>query len=114
MSSWQCVQRCANAAAAFLNTQLLAERSALLCCVGSTPTLPTPHPALPCSAKPTPTQPELLAPPLPDLNLGWSVCVCAPLQTWLELASSYVKSIDPNHLVYVGLTGIFGTSTPQL
>lgn len=36
------------------------------------------------------------------------------LQSWLELASSYVKSIDSNHLVYTGLSGLFGTSTPQL
>jgi endo-1,4-beta-mannosidase len=36
------------------------------------------------------------------------------IQSWLELASSYVKSIDSNHLVYTGLSGLFGISTPQL
>lgn len=36
------------------------------------------------------------------------------LQAWLELASSYVRSIDSNHLIYTGLAGLFGTSTPQL
>lgn len=41
-----------------------------------------------------------------------AVCMC--VQSWLELASSYVKSIDSNHLVYAGLSGLFGNSTPDL
>ncbi|KAL3155593.1 hypothetical protein ABBQ38_010850 [Trebouxia sp. C0009 RCD-2024] len=36
------------------------------------------------------------------------------LQSWLESASSYVKSVDSNHLVYAGLSGLFGISTPDL
>ena len=36
------------------------------------------------------------------------------LQDWLSSTSAYVKSIDPNHLVYHGTPGYFGSSTPDL
>lgn len=36
------------------------------------------------------------------------------LQNWLSLISTYVKAIDPNHLVYYGTPAFFGASTPSL
>ena len=36
------------------------------------------------------------------------------LQTWLSQTSAYLKSIDPNHLVYYGTPAYFGASTPSL
>ena len=103
---------------------------ALPCPARSCPTLPCPalpSPALPCSAL-------LCHAVLCSATLCHAVLCCALpccavlcsaqpcpnggmcvyMQTWLELASSYVKSIDSNHLVYTGLSGLFGISTPQL
>lgn len=36
------------------------------------------------------------------------------LQAWLEEMSSYLRSLDPNHLIGAGLQGYFGGSTPEL
>ncbi|KAJ1688853.1 hypothetical protein LUZ63_013008 [Rhynchospora breviuscula] len=36
------------------------------------------------------------------------------LQAWIEEMSAFVKSIDPVHLVQVGLEGFYGPSTPEL
>ena len=35
-------------------------------------------------------------------------------QEWVEDVSAYLKSVDPNHLVLLGHSGIFGASTPDL
>ncbi|KAL8517013.1 hypothetical protein ACS0TY_015303 [Phlomoides rotata] len=35
------------------------------------------------------------------------------LQTWIEEMSAYVKSIDPKHLLEIGLEGFYGPSTPN-
>ncbi|KAK9817835.1 hypothetical protein WJX72_002895 [[Myrmecia] bisecta] len=57
-----------------------------------------------------------------DFILGWDLCnECeAPgdlsgdiLQSWVEDISSYVKQLDPNHLVTLGVNGWFGASTPD-
>ena len=40
--------------------------------------------------------------------------VACHAQGWVEDVSSYIKSIDPNHLVLLGHSGIFGASTPDL
>ena len=45
--------------------------------------------------------------------LGDQICVVST-QDWLSSTSAYVKSIDPNHLVYYGTPGFFGSSTPDL
>eukprot|EP00891_Asterochloris_glomerata_P006195 jgi/Astpho2/6195/Aster-03605 len=36
------------------------------------------------------------------------------LQAWIEMASAYVKHLDPNHLVYTATIGYFGATTPSL
>ena len=36
------------------------------------------------------------------------------LQAWIEMASAYVKQLDPNHLVYAATIGYFGATTPSL
>lgn len=36
------------------------------------------------------------------------------LQTWIEEMASYVKSIDPVHLLEIGVEGFYGPSTPEL
>ena len=36
------------------------------------------------------------------------------MQGWLDDMSTYLKSIDPNHLVMVGSFGYYGASTPNL
>uniref|UniRef100_A0ACD5YUR5 Uncharacterized protein n=1 Tax=Avena sativa TaxID=4498 RepID=A0ACD5YUR5_AVESA len=35
------------------------------------------------------------------------------LQVWITLMSAYVKSIDPNHMVEIGLEGFYGESVPD-
>lgn len=86
---------------------------ALPCLVLPCPALPCPFlpcSALLCSAHAVPGCAMLCSALLSPVPLVERVY----MQTWLELASSYVKSIDSNHLVYTGLSGLFGTSTPQL
>ena len=34
------------------------------------------------------------------------------LQDWLETSAEFMKSIDPKHLLTVGLEGFLGSSTP--
>ncbi|KAL6642013.1 hypothetical protein ACP70R_020194 [Stipagrostis hirtigluma subsp. patula] len=36
------------------------------------------------------------------------------LQAWIEEMASYVKSIDPVHLLEIGVEGFYGPSTPEL
>lgn len=36
------------------------------------------------------------------------------VQAWIEMASAYVKHLDPNHLVYTATIGYFGATTPSL
>ena len=36
------------------------------------------------------------------------------VQAWIEMASAYVKRLDPNHLVYAATIGYFGATTPSL
>ncbi|KAL6597486.1 hypothetical protein ACP70R_046926 [Stipagrostis hirtigluma subsp. patula] len=36
------------------------------------------------------------------------------LQAWIEEMASYVKSIDPGHLLEIGVEGFYGPSTPEL
>lgn len=35
------------------------------------------------------------------------------LQAWIEEMAVYVKSVDPKHLLEIGLEGFYGPSTPQ-
>uniref|UniRef100_A0ACD5ZCV4 Uncharacterized protein n=1 Tax=Avena sativa TaxID=4498 RepID=A0ACD5ZCV4_AVESA len=35
------------------------------------------------------------------------------LQGWITLMSAYIKSIDPNHMVEIGLEGFYGESVPD-
>jgi mannan endo-1,4-beta-mannosidase len=35
------------------------------------------------------------------------------LQAWIEEMASYVKSIDPLHLLEIGVEGFYGPSTPD-
>ena len=35
------------------------------------------------------------------------------LQAWITEMASYVKSVDPNHMVEIGLEGFYGESTPD-
>ncbi|KNA11219.1 hypothetical protein SOVF_137180 [Spinacia oleracea] len=35
------------------------------------------------------------------------------LQAWIQEMAAYVKSIDPKHLLEIGLEGFYGTSTPD-
>jgi mannan endo-1,4-beta-mannosidase len=35
------------------------------------------------------------------------------MQGWVTLMSAYVKSIDPNHMVEIGLEGFYGESVPD-
>ena len=34
------------------------------------------------------------------------------LQDWLDIMSTYIKELDPNHLVYYGAAAYFGASSP--
>lgn len=34
-------------------------------------------------------------------------------QEWVDELAAYVKSVDPNHLVTVGMAGWYGASTPN-
>ncbi len=36
------------------------------------------------------------------------------LQVWLAEMSTYVRQLDPNHMITVGSEGFFGPSTPLL
>uniref|UniRef100_A0A0E0F1Y8 mannan endo-1,4-beta-mannosidase n=1 Tax=Oryza meridionalis TaxID=40149 RepID=A0A0E0F1Y8_9ORYZ len=36
------------------------------------------------------------------------------LQAWIEEMASYVKSVDPVHLLEIGIEGFYGPSTPEL
>ena len=38
--------------------------------------------------------------------------ICLPLQDWVDDMSTYLKSIDRNHLVMVASFGYFGASSP--
>lgn len=40
--------------------------------------------------------------------------LAARLQAWAADLAAYVKQLDPNHLVMLGLIGMFGASTPSL
>eukprot|EP00884_Botryococcus_braunii_P022357 jgi/Botrbrau1/8805/Bobra.0330s0035.1 len=55
--------------------------------------------------------------------LAWDLCnePQAPgddtgdiLQAWIEDMAAYIKELDPNHLLTVGMHGFFGLSTPSL
>jgi hypothetical protein len=35
------------------------------------------------------------------------------MQNWIEDLSGHVKSLDQNHLVLLGHSGVFGASTPD-
>uniref|UniRef100_A0A803MI40 mannan endo-1,4-beta-mannosidase n=2 Tax=Chenopodium quinoa TaxID=63459 RepID=A0A803MI40_CHEQI len=35
------------------------------------------------------------------------------LQAWIQEMAAYVKSIDPKHLLEIGMEGFYGTSTPE-
>lgn len=36
------------------------------------------------------------------------------MQEWIDTHSQYLKSLDPNHLVGVGVEGFYGRSTPEM
>ncbi|GFR48247.1 hypothetical protein Agub_g10111, partial [Astrephomene gubernaculifera] len=38
----------------------------------------------------------------------------AVLQEWVSSTADFVRSVDPNHLITVGLEGFYGPSTPDL
>lgn len=44
--------------------------------------------------------------------LSISFCHCRIVQSWIEEMSAYVKSIDQNHLLTVGLEGFYGPTSP--
>ncbi|KAK1279103.1 Mannan endo-1,4-beta-mannosidase 1 [Acorus gramineus] len=35
------------------------------------------------------------------------------MQDWISIMAKYVKSLDSNHLLEVGLEGFYGPSTPE-
>ena len=35
------------------------------------------------------------------------------LQSWITEMAGYVKSVDPNHMLEIGLEGFYGESTPD-
>lgn len=38
---------------------------------------------------------------------------CCLFQAWFEEMAAYVKSIDPTHLLEIGVEGFYGPSTPE-
>jgi len=36
------------------------------------------------------------------------------LQSWVEEMAGYIKTLDSNHLVMLGHSGVFGASTPDM
>ena len=52
---------------------------------------------------------------VPGFQVTRTQTVCPMfVQAWIEMASAYVKRLDPNHLVYAATIGYFGATTPSL
>ncbi|KAH7554659.1 hypothetical protein JRO89_XS12G0253900 [Xanthoceras sorbifolium] len=41
------------------------------------------------------------------------LCACVCMQSWIQEMAVYVKSMDPKHLVEIGLEGFYGPSAPE-